>query len=230
MKDWSILLKETLESFYNRNRIEHFKSLSSNYQRVECLLEEERIVNVIDSYLNEIESIEGKSVESSAKHRKQGNEYYCKKDYKTALKYYTLALINAPKSSESLLLSYSNRSAVFFGLKHFEQCLCDLNRAKRLVLDDKETKSKERLSLVLKLLTREVNCLLELNRPLDIDQDEFVRLVKERFIDSKDEIEAKLSSLKSMFEDNRNKQKKQINDESENDGDKNKHKHKTHEV
>lgn len=206
-KEWAQILDNALRK--NKQLIESdlFKNSSlSNYERVERLLADTDSPRLVDEFLadlaesNEID--ETKNIDESDQYRKKGNESFCRRDYKPALKFYTLAILNAPDSSESLLLGYSNRSAVFYDLKRYEQCLGDLSRAKSLLSKSKPTRLSERVSLVMKLLVREVNCLVGLKRMVDLEKNEFVGFVRKvGFSDTnaKSDVDTKISELKKRL-------------------------------
>ena len=58
---------------------------------------------------------------------------FAKNNNKQAFKWYTMALLNAPICTESLLLAYSNRSAVFFDESLYKNCLQDINSTKYIL-------------------------------------------------------------------------------------------------
>lgn len=53
----------------------------------------------------------------------KGNEFYKKKDFENALKYYQLAIDACPEE----MVFYSNKAAVFFEMKDYDKCIaaCD---------------------------------------------------------------------------------------------------------
>lgn len=203
--DWSILLKTSLDEFKTRRRqteFKEFENLNTNYDRVGYLIDRNGLQ--IEDYVKNIATSdeEHKSEVLSEKYRKQGNEHFCKKDYRTALEFYTLAITYAPKSSNALTLAFSNRSAIFYDLKRFEQCLLDLDRVKCL-LSPKTSPIKDRQmsDLIVKLLTRQVNCLAELKKPADLEKDEFVKLLRTGCCEDMNQVEAKIATLKNLIRD-----------------------------
>lgn len=211
-EEWAVVLDHALKVFRKSNEIDRdvFRGghpTATNYSRVEHLVDSKSFsfTNLVNDFLSRLdhhEIDEKKNPESSEQFRKKGNESFCRRDYKTALKFYTLAILNAFAASESLLLGYSNRSAVFYDLKRFEQSLADLTSVKQLLGKSKPARLSERVSLVVKLLSREVNCLLELNRFVDLDQNDFVKYVRKiEFNEStaKNEIESKIEELKKQL-------------------------------
>lgn len=207
MKDWSNFLEIKLSQFYSSGKLKHFKNLISNYQRVEFIITQSSdYLNEIEKFLNEIYSVDvnneisdAKSTELSDNYRKKGNDCYSKKDNSNAFKFYTLAILYAQNSSNSLILGYSNRSAVFFDQKLFEQCLLDLNNLKTLLLASSIANQTENSSLVLKLLSREVNSLIELQRSaIDLDQNEFVKILRIYSLENV-ELNTKIDHLKRLI-------------------------------
>lgn len=211
-EEWALVLDHALRVFQKSNEIDRdvFRGAhptATNYSRVEHLVDAKsfsfmRLVDDFLSGLDNHEIDEKKNPETSEQYRKKGNESFCRRDYKTALKFYTLAILNASAASESLLLGYSNRSAVFYDLKRFEQSLADLACVKQLLDKSKPVRLSERVSLVVKLLSREVCCLLELNRFVNLDQNDFVKYLRKiEFSEStaKSEIESKIEEFKKRL-------------------------------
>lgn len=62
----------------------------------------------------------------STYYRNYGNQCFQNKDDYRAWQYYNLSLLFAPFSSENYCLALSNRSAVFYSLKKYRECLQDV--------------------------------------------------------------------------------------------------------
>lgn len=76
-----------------------------------------------------------KNDKKSTKYRTAGNDLFDKrtmKDYLKALKYYNLAICFATSNSETLCLAYADRSAVFFELFMFEDCVENIKLVKEI--------------------------------------------------------------------------------------------------
>lgn len=61
--------------------------------------------------------------------RIKANEFFKDKDYLSALKNYTISLMNSRPGTEIYAYILSNRSLTFFHLNKYEQCLQDIRRA-----------------------------------------------------------------------------------------------------
>ncbi|KAG5675897.1 hypothetical protein PVAND_005757 [Polypedilum vanderplanki] len=70
-----------------------------------------------------------KSNEKSIIFRQEGNEFYKKREFLSALLKYNQSLCYAEKNSENLAHAYANRSAVYFEMKLYEKCLSNINYA-----------------------------------------------------------------------------------------------------
>ncbi|XP_061719114.1 SET and MYND domain-containing protein 4-like [Cydia pomonella] len=95
-----------------------------------CKTNAERVLQVYDviSDLNAFpEPLEvSKSTDLSLYYRNRGNECFKKAQDFEAWQYYNLSLLHAPTSSNDYALALSNRSAVFFSLKKYKECLKDI--------------------------------------------------------------------------------------------------------
>ena len=60
---------------------------------------------------------------TALRHKNQGNEFFRRRNYESALKKYNEAICFAPKDSENLAICFANRSAVYFDLQHYDECL-----------------------------------------------------------------------------------------------------------
>lgn len=64
--------------------------------------------------------------------RIEGNELFSRKSYHDAMVKYNESLCHAEPSSEILGLAYANRSAVYFEMKLFQNCLRNITLAKQI--------------------------------------------------------------------------------------------------
>jgi SET and MYND domain-containing protein 4 len=84
-----------------------------------------------------------KSDEESNLHKNSGNEQYKKKLYQESLVSYNRALCFA-KSDITKGLLYGNRSAVYFEVKRYQECIENIQMAKKFIGKEKITKLIER--------------------------------------------------------------------------------------
>lgn len=85
----------------------------------------------------------------SIHYRNLGNGCFQKSQDYMAWQYYNMSLLHAPSLSDHFVLALSNRSAVFFSMKKFEECLNDINKIFSMKYPDK---------LKEKLCRREMDC------------------------------------------------------------------------
>jgi hypothetical protein len=147
-----------------------------------------------------------KSVTASESFRKNGNDHFAKNRSKKALEAYNFALIEAPPQSKSLVLSYSNRSAVFYSQSRYHNCLYDINRVKAelpaVASQSSETSDLSDIhNLVFKLLNREINCFIKLNRrSFDFDNNQLLAVLKsDKFQHMAEQTEQKLLKTREVF-------------------------------
>lgn len=94
-----------------------------------------------------------KDNEKSIEFRKTGNLHFAKKtsqDYLIALKWYNKAICFASNNSENVCIGYANRSAVYFNLGMYEECLVNINLVYKI--------NRYPSNLMDKLREREVMC------------------------------------------------------------------------
>lgn len=72
-----------------------------------------------------------KNEEQSLEKRKEGNKYFGRGQWIDALELYNQCLCLAKKGSENISLAYANRSACFFKMKRYDECLKDIELAKK---------------------------------------------------------------------------------------------------
>lgn len=96
---------------------------------------------------------ERKSDEKSEQLRSEGNQHYCLRLFFDALLKYNESLCYAQPESENAGLAYANRSAVYFEMKLYDNCVSNIELAKRNrypesnyeVLNKRSEKCKEML-------------------------------------------------------------------------------------
>lgn len=100
-----------------------------------------------------------KSQSVSAHYRNLGNQFFQNSDYYKAWQYYNLALLHAPVNKDDMVaLAISNRSAVFYSMKKYKECLVDI---------DKVLSMKYPGRLKDKLLKRKKGCEENINTEID---------------------------------------------------------------
>ncbi len=186
--NWNEYLDKVFKNLFKcKDDFNDFKSLNSNRKRIDYLISKKTYLNQIDLYLSDTLSNkkdddyenEKKSEAKSLEYRLKGNEFYVKKQPKQAFKNYTLSLMYAPvfknfceDKNKSIILAYSNRSAVLFNEKLYEMCLNDLYSCQDIFYsyfyinniftssdDDKNLKNLNDLfNLIFKLIKIEINC------------------------------------------------------------------------
>lgn len=87
--------------------------------------------HLIDHMLRHTFISNGKNDELSIAHRDKGNEFFRKKIWRIAMEFYNASLRYASNGSENISLAYANRSATFFHMKLYDQCLIDIGLAKK---------------------------------------------------------------------------------------------------
>ncbi|CAF0744189.1 unnamed protein product [Brachionus calyciflorus] len=226
--EWQTFLECKLEILYKSpNLLEAFKNLKTNYERVEFVENNLFFSKLVERHLNQLnmDTIidERKSLDLSETYRKKGNEYYSKKDNQNAFKFYTLSLTYAPQDlglNKSLYLAYSNRSAVFHDLAMYQNCLNDLNTVKTILnqIQTDKINQKELLdlsNLILKLLNREINCVIKLNQVdnlIKISESDFFKFLKSEIFNTINDTDSKLSNILKITDEIVKNLKQNLND------------------
>lgn len=97
-----------------------------------------------------------KNADISTQLRMRGNQQFKAKDWDEAMNLYNKSLRHAPNDSENISLAYANRSVCFFQMKKYEQCLADIELAKKANYPKRLAhKLVEREAACLKLMTDE---------------------------------------------------------------------------
>lgn len=72
-----------------------------------------------------------KSDTDALRMRKEGNQYFARSDWRSAISCYNESLSCAEPGSENISLAYANRSACFFHLEKYKKCLVDIGLARK---------------------------------------------------------------------------------------------------
>uniref|UniRef100_A0A8C7XD89 Protein-lysine N-methyltransferase SMYD4 n=1 Tax=Oryzias sinensis TaxID=183150 RepID=A0A8C7XD89_9TELE len=102
-----------------------------------------------------------KDAEEAVKYRERGNSHFKAADYRTAALLYSQGVCFAPCCSEQLSVCYANRSAALYHLKHYQDCLDDIERA---------LKAGYPSHLAHKLQDRRTMCLNQLSKKASEDE------------------------------------------------------------
>ncbi|XP_047992590.1 SET and MYND domain-containing protein 4 [Leguminivora glycinivorella] len=142
-----------------------------------CKTNSERVLQVYD-VISDFDAFPeplevSKSTDLSLYYRNRGNECFKNSQYFEAWQCYNLSLLHAPTSSDDYALALSNRSAVFFFLKKYKECIKDikivltLNYPERL--HEKLVKRQKSCEECLKLDLNDLKTLIS-ERSLEIDE------------------------------------------------------------
>lgn len=104
---------------------------------------------------------QNKNDEISSKFRDEGNGMFKKKKWQDAMEYYNLSLRFAKPGTENLAKAYGNRSACFFNMQKYDECLADIDLAKA---------ANYPINLMHKLTEREVECVEKLKEKAENDE------------------------------------------------------------
>ncbi|XP_073974235.1 SET and MYND domain-containing protein 4-like isoform X2 [Rhodnius prolixus] len=140
-----------------------------------------------------------KSKEKSIKYRAEGNSFYTKGYVYQSLRYYTNAVLLAPKDSEELQLAFGNRSAALFSMKKYQECISDIKYA----LSCNKTPSIRDIRLLIRK-AKALECInnfIEGQEAYELANYMLIRCVEKdqkRLHRLKDEIQQGLSNLKHV--------------------------------
>ena len=170
--EWPHILNLNLNNFIKNGHMTKYETLRTNTNRISYILNEKGIN--LDDYLeqNIAQHQSKKSSSLSDDLRKKGNSFYSlKTKNQEAFSLYTEALANAPVSTnktfngiKSLILAYSNRSALFLDEKLFGHCLNDIKTAMTHFegINFEQDQIKIVFNLLFKLLNRQRVCFVQM--------------------------------------------------------------------
>ncbi|XP_045774936.1 SET and MYND domain-containing protein 4-like [Maniola jurtina] len=154
---------------------DHLLSLDTNDKRVLFVY---KILKGLNAFPKVQEA--KKNDDLSVNYRNQGNTFFQQYKYHKAWQYYNLSLLYATLCSENYCLALSNRSAVFYELGKYAECLQDVDKVLSLEypkkLLEKLTKRKEMCKEVLKKKDTKVESL-ELSEILEMECEKDSRYV-----------------------------------------------------
>ena len=157
-------IDENINSGYNPEKFKEIKQLASIFPFENPELKKKyKLANMYEKAAMVKEYLDGKGVKIEQKEMKQtknnemakelrtkGNELFKEIKYEEALDLYNESICYAFLGSEDLGIGYANRSAVYFAMGLYEECLKSIEWAKS---------SNYPQRLMPKLLEREQNCL-----------------------------------------------------------------------
>lgn len=114
------------------------------------------------SYIKNPQSTCTKSNEISLKKRKDGNKAFQEREWTVAMEKYNESLCHAKIGSKHVSLAYANRSACFFNMKKYNECLVDIQLAKENGYPE---------DLMAKLDTRKADCLRLIAEGAQVNDD-----------------------------------------------------------
>lgn len=117
----------------------------------------------------------------SALHRREGNNFYAKKNLVKSLQFYTKSLCFATPHSKESGLALANRSAVLFEMREYQLCLKDIELC---------FKTNYPTDLKPKIYLRRTECYYELNQEESLNkciQEVFNFLETENIVDKGNE-------------------------------------------
>ncbi|XP_064601173.1 SET and MYND domain-containing protein 4-like [Liolophura sinensis] len=109
-----------------------FSKCSNDVQRIKFVTRKQllRSVDWLQAYLDNCSDVQMKSAEKAKCLRNEGNKHFQKKSFKKALDLYTRSILHSPEGPHTeLALGYGNRSAVFYHLDRYTDCICDVEVA-----------------------------------------------------------------------------------------------------
>ena len=155
------LVDSILEMLKDENTVKADLSQLDNFERYRAVfLGQKDIESFVDKFFVDKmkNNVSGKDENKAKNYREHGNSAYMLKDFCKAFNCYSIAILYSPTNNESseLALAYGNRSAVFFELRKWENCLIDIDFA---MSNGYQSYKKNR-----KLFFRKIECLIALNR------------------------------------------------------------------
>ncbi|GLV34511.1 SET and MYND domain containing class 4 member 3 [Carabus blaptoides fortunei] len=154
--------------------------------------------DMVRQFMTEADNENPKSENVAKSYRVKGNILYKDKSYKKALYYYNLSITRAPRDSVEFGLALGNRSAVFFDLESYKECLLDIQTILR---------SEYPEHLLFKVYMRQSKCFLQLNSYFEATKS--LKKAQTSFDCSKarlsrvqiDDMTEKLADIKTRIED-----------------------------
>ncbi|KAL5286006.1 hypothetical protein ACFFRR_007601 [Megaselia abdita] len=121
---------KTVNGLKLHKEFKEFRGMTENFQRVryveELLLKYEHIQN----FKKKLVMQDSKSNERAIALRNEGNKNFMARNYFEALQLYNKSICYS-EDSKNIGIGYSNRSAVFFQLKMYKQCLENIEMSKK---------------------------------------------------------------------------------------------------
>ena len=159
--DWSHICLNISSRLQSDDRfVIDFKGLNTNEERVDICLCREFVRQLLDQYLTIVGSAKHRKYWEKAKEfRLEGNDSFKNRAFEEAVEAYTQAILmaNVPEEDSAaeqkceLSLAFANRSAVWYHLKQYDNCLSDISNAFKYGYNLRPEK----------LVLRKANCLVQ---------------------------------------------------------------------
>lgn len=154
-----------------------FKDITDNAERVKFLEKLLLEYNLIGDDKN-LKLNKSNAIAESC--RAKGNKFYASKHFLDALESYNQSLCFAESGSSNVGLAYANRSAVFFELSLFDNCLHNIQLAKQNNYPaENMQKLDERIEVCLELMNNKEK-LEDLSTPVGIEYFKLTRTASEK--------------------------------------------------
>lgn len=109
-----------------------FSKMTTDFQRMEFALKQDFVHEIVGGAVSSGElTYQGKDAEKSKQFKDEGNKFFSKKSYMSAVEEYNKAVMFAPfqEADNALSIALANRSAALLHLRKFELCLADCELA-----------------------------------------------------------------------------------------------------
>ncbi|XP_015369170.1 PREDICTED: uncharacterized protein LOC107165455 [Diuraphis noxia] len=149
----------------NNSFMETFKHTANN-EKVNLCMQNDFIRNCLEKWLDDPKFNDSlKNSTKSKEIRLLANEEFKMNRLELCCKLYTKAAQFAPFKSIESALAFSNRSAMYLRLNKYQECLKDIDTSLN-ILENSDINEQEvnKGQLILKLLKREIECLIALKQ------------------------------------------------------------------
>ncbi|XP_046552424.1 SET and MYND domain-containing protein 4-like isoform X2 [Haliotis rubra] len=165
--NWQCAIDNLTTTAKSDGCLKSFFNLDNNYKRIAFIHKKNFINDVawLPLYWDNCHSMLRKSTEKAVRYRDDGNKYFQKKQYKSAIQCYTKSIQHAStaelQQNQAFALGLGNRSAALFYLKQYQACLGDITMA---LTSGCPCPTADRLKI------RKIHCLVNLGRGQEAQQ------------------------------------------------------------